>query len=39
VIAEAINNYEGAILMVSHDLGFTDQLKDFEIVDLGRLVK
>ena len=38
IIAEALNAYEGAILMVSHDLGFTDQLKKFEIVDLGRLV-
>lgn len=38
VIAEALNAYEWAILMVSHDLGFTSQLKNVEAIDLGRLV-
>lgn len=37
VIAEALNNYKGAIMMVCHDQGFVDQLKDFEEIDLGRL--
>ena len=39
VIAEALNNYDGALLIVCHDKGFVDQLKDLEDVNLGRLVK
>jgi ATP-binding cassette, subfamily F, member 3 len=39
VIAEAISNYKGAIIMVSHDQAFVDQLDDVKIVDLGRLRK
>jgi len=38
VIAEALNDYDGAILMVSHDTGFVSQLKHFEVVDLGKLL-
>lgn len=38
VIAEALNDYKGAIIMVCHDQGFVDQLKDFNDIDLGRLV-
>ncbi len=39
VIAEAISNYKGAIIMVSHDQWFVDQLDDVKIIDLGRLRK
>ena len=39
VIAEAISKYKGAIIMVSHDQAFVDQLDDVKIVDLGRLRK
>lgn len=38
VIAQALNDYKGAIIMVCHDSGFVDQLKDFVDIDLGRLV-
>jgi ATPase subunit of ABC transporter with duplicated ATPase domains len=37
VIAEAISQYKGAIIMVSHDQAFVDQLADVKLVDLGRL--
>ena len=39
VIAEALNNYDGALLIVCHDKWFVDQLTDLEDVNLGRLVK
>ncbi len=38
VIAEALNAYEGGIIMVSHDQAWVDQLDDIEILDLGKLV-
>ncbi len=38
VIAEALNKYEGAILMVSHDEHFLSQLDRIEREELGRLV-
>lgn len=39
VIAQAINDYEWAIIMVSHDTWFTSQLKNITEVDLWKLVK
>ena len=39
VIAEALNNYEGAIFMVSHDVWFTAQLNGIESIDLSKLSK
>jgi len=39
VIAESLNKYQWAIIMVSHDEGFVGQLDYFEKVDLGKLVK
>jgi len=39
VIAEWLNKYQWAMIIVSHDKWFTDQLENLEIVDLGRLVK
>jgi ATPase subunit of ABC transporter with duplicated ATPase domains len=39
VIAQALNAYQGAMIMVSHDTWFTSQLEGFEVVDLGKLVK
>jgi ATP-binding cassette subfamily F protein 3 len=39
VIAQAINNYEWAVIMVSHDKWFTDQLENFNIIDLGKIMK
>lgn len=38
VIAEALNAYQWAILMVSHDAHFVSQLSDVETIELGRLV-
>lgn len=38
VIAESLNKYEGAIIMVSHDETFVSQLKDVEVIDLGKLL-
>ncbi len=38
VIAESLNNYEGAIIMVSHDDAFVDKLDDLEVIDLKRLI-
>lgn len=37
VIAEALNNYEGTIIMVSHDEPFVEQIKDLVEIDLGKL--
>jgi ATPase subunit of ABC transporter with duplicated ATPase domains len=39
IIAEALNEFEGGIIMVSHDQAWVDKLEDVETVDLGRLVK
>ncbi len=39
IIAESLNEFKWAIIMVSHDQAFVDQMKDIQIVDLGRLVK
>lgn len=38
VIAEAINAYEGAIIMVSHDEEFVKQIDNLQEVDLGRIM-
>lgn len=38
VIAQAINDYKWAILMVSHDHGFVDQISDLQTIDLGKLI-
>lgn len=37
IIAEALNNYEGAIIMVSHMPEFVSQIKIDEELDLGKL--
>ncbi len=39
VIAEAINNFEGAIIMVSHMPEFVAQIKMTDELDLGKLLK
>lgn len=39
IIAESLNQFKGWIIMVSHDQAFVDQMKDIQIVNLGRLVK
>ncbi len=39
VIAQSLNKYQGAMIMVSHDEGFVGQLDYLETVDLGKLVK
>lgn len=39
VIAEALNNYDGAIIMISHDQAFVDKMDDLQVVDLWRLLK
>lgn len=38
VIAKAVNAYQWAVMMVSHDVWFTSQLEGLEVVDLGKLV-
>lgn len=38
VIAEAINAYEGAIIMVSHDEAWVNKLEDIQEIDLGKLL-
>ncbi|MFA5748011.1 MAG: ATP-binding cassette domain-containing protein [Candidatus Absconditabacterales bacterium] len=38
IIAQSLNTYKGAIIMVSHDKSFTDKLENFEVIDLGKLV-
>jgi len=39
IIAEAINSYEWALIMVSHDQEFVRQIKKIETLDLGRFIK
>jgi ATP-binding cassette subfamily F protein 3 len=39
VIAQALNTYEWAMIMVSHDKSFTDQIEDLHVVDLGKIMK
>ncbi len=39
VIADCLSKYEWAIIMVSHDQTFVEQMKDLQIVDVGRLLK
>ena len=39
VIAQSLNKYEWAMIIVSHDKWFTDQLENIQIVDLGKLIK
>ncbi|MFA7285019.1 MAG: ATP-binding cassette domain-containing protein, partial [Candidatus Absconditabacterales bacterium] len=38
VIAQGINGYKGAIIMVSHDQGFVDQISNLHEINLGKLV-
>ena len=39
IIAQAINDYEWAIIMVSHDIWFTGQLNNISEINLGKLLK
>lgn len=39
VIAEALNDYEGGIIMVSHDQAWVDTLHDLQTLDLWKLLK
>ena len=39
VIAECLNEYEWAILMVSHDQWFVEKMEWLQNIDLGRLIK
>jgi len=38
VIAECLNKYEWAIIMVSHDQAFVDQMEELQTIDLWRLL-
>lgn len=38
VIAQAINNYKGAIIMVSHDEAFVSQIDNLQEIDLGKII-
>lgn len=38
IIAEALNNYKGAMIMVSHDEAFVSQMENLQEIDLGRLI-
>ena len=37
IIAEALNQYEGAIILISHMEEFVKEIKVDEMLDLGRL--
>jgi ATPase subunit of ABC transporter with duplicated ATPase domains len=39
IIAQSLNQYKWAIISISHDQTFTDQLQNFITVDLWKLVK
>lgn len=39
VIADAINNYKWAIIMVSHDQWFVEKIDELQIIDLESLIK
>jgi len=39
VIAESLNSYKGALIMVSHDEGFVQALQDVRAIDLKRLIQ
>ncbi len=39
IIAQSLNKYEWAMIMISHDKWFTDQLEHVLTVDLGKLIK
>lgn len=39
IIAESLNEYEWAMIMVSHDKSFTDKLDNIHVIDLGKLLK
>ena len=38
IIAQSLNKYEWAIIMVSHDIWFTSQLENFNKIDLWKLI-
>lgn len=38
VIAEALNEYEGAMILISHDETFVNKLEDLQTIDLGKLL-
>ncbi len=38
IIAECLNNYEWALIMVSHDQEFVRQMNRLQIINLGRLI-
>lgn len=38
VIAQALNNYTGAMIIVSHDENFVNQMENLQELDLGRLI-
>ena len=39
IIAECLNEYQWAMIMVSHDQEFVKQMKNLETIELGRFVK
>ena len=39
VIAEALNEFDGALIMVSHVQDFVDKIKFSDELDLGRLTR
>jgi ATP-binding cassette subfamily F protein 3 len=39
VIAQSLNTYEWAMIIVSHDKWFTDQMENMQVIDLEKLVK
>ncbi len=38
VIAEALNEYEGAMILISHDETFVNKLEDLQTIDLGKML-
>jgi len=39
IIAQSLNTYEWAMIIVSHDKWFTDQLENVHVIDLGKIMK
>ncbi len=38
IIAEALNEYKGAMIMISHDDAWVREIKNVEVIDLGKLL-
>lgn len=39
IIADALNDYQGALIMVSHDQEFVRKMNGLQTINLGKLMK